>query len=359
MELNFFDNYVLAAVVEEIVPRKGFFKDRYFPTGAGDIFAADKVLTEYRKGDRQMAAFVADRVGGIPLERRGYTVRELQPAKIALSRALTIDDLKKRGFGEAIMPGSTQAQRAYQLLSEDLSDMEKRIALREEWMCAQVMINNSCTMQTYIDADTQGDTEYVGFYDTQASEHIYTIAQANRWDTANGDIRSDVRNMCRMLSKRGLPAADLVCGTHVADVILRDDELRGMLETTSNINIGSINETLSAYEGVVYMGMINFAGFRLNVFSVDEVYVDGSGQEQTMFPATSVMVTAPGCGHMMYGQITQIDFGSTDYTTHVASRVSKLIVDQPNDTRRLQLATRPLAAPKAYCPYIYAANAVS
>lgn len=43
--LNFFDNIILAAAVEEVVPAVGFFKDRYFPTGAGDIFKADKVIT--------------------------------------------------------------------------------------------------------------------------------------------------------------------------------------------------------------------------------------------------------------------------------------------------------------------------
>lgn len=51
-ELNFFDTYVLMAIAEEIVPQQTFFRDRYFPTGERDIFACDKVLTEYRKGDR-------------------------------------------------------------------------------------------------------------------------------------------------------------------------------------------------------------------------------------------------------------------------------------------------------------------
>ena len=44
--LNFFDTYILMAVTEEMVPRASFFRDRYFPTGEGDIFAADRVLTE-------------------------------------------------------------------------------------------------------------------------------------------------------------------------------------------------------------------------------------------------------------------------------------------------------------------------
>ena len=67
----------------------------------------------------------------------------------------------------------------------------------------------------------------------------------------------------------------------------------------------------------------------------------------------------PDCGHMMYGQITQIDYGSTDFSTYVAKRVPKFVLDQPNDRRKLRLAARPLAAPKNYCPYIYAANVVA
>lgn len=150
-ELNFFDTYILMAIVEEIVPKQTFFKDRYFPTGDDDIFASDKVLTEYRNGDRKMAAFVSSRAGDIPMERRGFEIHEYQPAFIAPSRLLTQDDLRKRGFGEAIYANSTPAQRAARLQRDDLSDMDIRITRREEWMAVQTMINNSCTMQSYID----------------------------------------------------------------------------------------------------------------------------------------------------------------------------------------------------------------
>ena len=61
---------------------------------------------------------------------------------------------------------------------------------------------------------------------------------------------------------------------------------------------------------------------------------------------------------MMYGQITQIDYGSDDFSSHAAPRVPKFVLDQPNDMRKLRLAARPLAAPKNYCPYIVASNVV-
>lgn len=44
--LDFFSSYVLAAIVKEVVPNTSFFRDRYFPTGEGDIIGADKVLCE-------------------------------------------------------------------------------------------------------------------------------------------------------------------------------------------------------------------------------------------------------------------------------------------------------------------------
>lgn len=353
--LNLFDTYVLMAITEEIVPQPTFFRDRYFPTGADDIFAADKVLTEYMKGDRKMASFVSNRAGDIPMERTGYEIHEYQPAMIAPSRLLTLDELQKRGFGEALYANSTPAERAARLQLRDLTDMDRRIVRREEWMCAQTMINNACTMLTYVDAKTEGETLYVKFFDG-ASDHTFTPAA--KW-TSFAVMKGDVIAMCRKLSKRGLRAEDLVLGTDVASAVLEFSDLQKLLDKNSGISTGHIEEELSQYEGVVFMGVVNFGGFKLNLISVDETYVDSSNTEQRYFPSTSAMVSAPDCGHLMYGQITQIDYGSDTYTSHADIRVPKFMVDQPNDERKLRLATRPLAAPHNYCPYIYAASVVS
>ncbi len=353
--LNFFDNYILMAIAEEIVPTQTFFRDRYFPTGEGDVFAADKVLTEYRRGDRKMAAFVSPRAGDIPMDRVGYEIHEYQPAYIAPSRSLTADELKKRGFGEALYPGMQPAQRAARLLKQDMEDMDKRIERREEWMCAQVMINNACEMQEYIDGKTKGEKKYVKFFDS-ASEHSFTPAA--KWNAATGNFFGDVRAMAQLLSRRGLPAADLVLGIDAADAVLELEKVQRLLDKNSGIMIGQIEQQLSPYHGVTYMGTLNFGGHKLNLISVDETYEDEDGQEKGYFPATAAMVTAPGCGHLMYGQITQIDYGSTEFTDHAGRRVPKFILDQDHDSRKLRLGARPLAAPKNYCPYIFAGNVV-
>ncbi len=65
------------------------------------------------------------------------------------------------------------------------------------------MINNACTMQTYIDDKTEGEKLYVKFFD-DASDHTYTVA--TKWNATGGDFFGDVKAMCRKLSKRGLRA---------------------------------------------------------------------------------------------------------------------------------------------------------
>ncbi len=356
--LNFFDTYTMIAIQEETTPKASFFRDRYFTTGAGDVFASDKVLAEYRKGDRRMAPFVSQRVGDIPLDRRGYTVHEYEPAYIAPSRVLTMDDLKKRGFGEALYANSTPAQRAARLLRDDLTDLESFIARREEWMCAQTMIHNACEMQTYVDATTTGEKLYVCFYDGEVSEHTFTVS--DKWDADGGNYRFDIRAMCRMLSMRGLPATDLLLGTEVADFLLEDKHTAELLDKNSGIYFGNgLREQLTAYDGVTFLGVLNFGGHNLNVFSVDERYLDDDGKDKPILDPRDVIVTAPNCGHLMYGQISQIDYGATEPATYTARRVPKLEVDQPGDVRKLRLATRPLAAPRNYCPYVYAKDVIN
>lgn len=351
--LDFQSTYILMAILEEVVPETFFFKDRYFPTEKGDIFDADKVLTEYRKGDRQMAAFVSPRIGDIPVDRSSYEIHEYQPARIAPSRLLTLDDLNKRGFGEAIYPGSTEAERAARLIKDDLQTLEMRIQRREEWMASQTMIKNACTMQEYVDAKTKGDTLYVKFFN-EATEHTYTVA--NLWNSAEGNFFSDVKQMCKMLSKRGLPAADLVLGSQVAEAVLDNQKVRELLDKSLAINVGEINQTI-AYPGVTRMGTLNFGGHKLTLWDVNESYEDENGDDTLFFPATSAMVTFPKCGHMMYGRVTQMN-PQKEYVTFAAKRVTKFMANEETETRKLRLTARPLAAPQNYCPYIYAPNVV-
>lgn len=354
--LDIFSSYTMMATLELVKPETLFFSTRYFPTGAGDIFNSDKVLVEYTKGDRKMAPFVSERIGAIPVERNGYKIKEFAPAHIGVSRSLTVDDLKKRGFGEALYSNTKPAERALRMQLEDMVTLNKRISRREEWMSAQTMINNFCKMQEMIDAETKGEVRYVKFYDGENSEHTYTVA--NKWNSKGANIIGDVYAMCEILAGRGLNATDLVVGSDVTDVFYNDEKLARMLDKNSGINIGTINERI-VYPGVSQIGPLNFKGHWLTIYVVSSTYEDEKGVTTPYFPKTAAMVTYKKCGHTMYGRIDQMPYGSIDFKSIAAKRVPKLIVDNANDTRSLRLKARPLTAPKTYCPYIYAADVVS
>lgn len=357
MPINLFDSYHLAAIADEIVPATTFFKDRYFPTGAGDIFSQNKVLTEYRKGDRKLAAVVTPRTGDIPIERRGYSLMEYEPVMVAPSRLLTVDELERRGFGEALYADTDTAVRAARLILEDMQDMERRIARREEQMCSMLMQENSMILTPMIDEDTKDEEVTIAFYDQEeGSDHEFIVQTP--WNAAGGNHFGDVRAMCRLLASRGLTAADLVLGVDAADAILEDEVMLKRLNTTSGIDIGTIEQELSAYDGVAFMGRLNYSGFKLNLISVEETYEADDGTTKHYFPTDAAMVTAPGCGHTMYGSIMQIDYGDSIQTKHTGVRIPKLTVDQAKDTRKMSLRSRPLPAPRNYCPYIIAKNVV-
>lgn len=356
MPFDIHNTYQLLALMEEITPVPSFFRDRYFPTGAGDLFATDQVITEYMEAGRKMAAFVAPRVGDIPVERGTYEINTYSPPKIAPSRVLTIDDLAKKGFGEMPFAGLKPDQRAARIVLQDLTDLERFIRFREEWIAAQAIISNGFEAMAYADEDTAVDKFDLKFYNELTSGHIY--AGSGTWSTF-ADMEADVFAMCNDLAEHGLPAQDLILGGTAAATILGFSGLADRLNKTSGIITGEIDQKLTNYPGVILMGQLNFSGYVLDVWNVLETYTADNGTTTAYFPAKAAAVTAPNAGHMLYGAVTQIDRGAENFSTIAATRVPKLIVDDDNDTRKLRLTSKPLPMPRNKNPWRYFAQAVS
>ena len=352
--IDLFDTYTMMGMVSTIVPPPTFFRDRYFPTGAGDLFSTNKVLLEYEDGNQKMACFVADKAGDIPVARDEYDVMEFIPPRIAPSRLLTVDQLQERGFGEALFSGVTPAERAQRMHLKDLTDLDARIIRREEWMCAQVLINNGCDVVEYADNQTIGRTRRLKFYEGATSDHIYTVSV--KWNATGGDFFGDVAAMCKDLASRGLAAADLVLGG-TAGAAIRNLEAVQKLLDNRRMEYGTMRPKIE-YPGVAWMGQLNFDGFLLDIFSVYETYENDAGQGVPYFPAKSALVTAPSCGRLLYGAITQLE-DDGQFHTHTGKRIPKFVPDKDKDTRKIRLGARPLPVPRNKLPFMYAANVVT
>ena len=354
MAFNFYDTHTLLASVQQLPPLHTFLLDRYFPTNAAsDVFATTDVLVEYKKGSKKASPFVAPRKGGITVLREGYTMKRFTPSYIAPKRTLTIDDLKKRGFGEALYSQLTPEQRQGVIMLGDIDELRAMNMRRKEAMAAEVIFTNGCIMDEYVDDLNSFEEREVRYYDGESNPAVYTPA-AN-WDTTEASgkqIINDVAAMISMLTSRGLPATEVLVAPDVADVILANEWIIKLLDNR-NYQIGGVNpETLPA--GASKIARLNIKGRMIDFLCYEDTYTEVDGTVKQFIPAGKIAVTAPAAGRTVYGAITQMEQADGEFHTHTGMDVPKYISDVAHDVREVRLATAPLCMPNNENPFITA-----
>lgn len=342
MALNIFETHNLLMAVQELSPVTTFLRDRYFPTNdATDIFSTNDVLVEYRDGNKKLAPFVAPRKGGVTILRNGYHMERFTPPNIAPRRILTLDDLNKKGFGEALFSKLTPAQRQAVMLIKDLEEMGELITRREEAMAAETLLNNGCVMKHIADDIDLADEREIRFYEGDSNPAVYTPAAT--WDDAEAKIIDDIAAMIRILTARGLPATDLIVAPDVAAILLRNAEIKEMLDIR-HYNLGGVDPALLP-SGAAKIARLNIYGRMIDVLSYDETYEDGDKNTKQFIPSGHTVLTAPACGRTLYGAVSQVEQTDGEFHTYAARRVPKYISSADNNTRTITLTSCPLLIP--------------
>ena len=351
MPFNFFETHTLLMAVERLTPANSFLRDRYFPTNvASDVFATDDVLVEYKDGSKKLAPFVAPRKGGVTILRNGYHMERYTPPFVAPKRALSYDDLSKRGFGEALYTQLTPAQRQQTLILKDADELGEFITRREELMAAETMLTNGCIMKHIADDATEGDEMEIRFYNGDSNPAAYTPAV--KWSEAGAHIMDDLKAMIRMLTSKGLRASELVCSPDVADAIIKNEEIQKFLDNR-RYEIGNVQpETLAP--GAAIMAKLNVGGRVISIISYDETYTDDNGNDVQYIPEGKCILTAPACGRTLYGAVTQVEQADGEFHTYAGKRVPKYLSNAEGNTRSLTISSRPLLIPNHKNPFIVA-----
>lgn len=342
MSFNFYDTHTLLLSVQQLKPATSFLRDRYFPTNdATDIFATNDVLVEYKDGSKKLAPFVAPRKGGVNILRSGYTMERFTPPFVAPKRSLSIDDLNKRGFGEALYSQLTPEQRQQVLLLKDADEMSGFITRREEAMAAEIMLTNGCVMKHIADDVAEGDEQIILFYTGDANPAQYV--PAIKWDAEDADIEGDLGAMIRMLTSKGLHASELVCSPDVADAIVNNKKIQEKLNNR-RYEVGEVKpEMLPA--GAAIVARLNILGRIISVISYDETYTDDTGADKLYIPAGKCVLTAPAAGRTAYGAVSQVEQADGQFHTYAAKRVPKYLASAEGNTRSLTISSCPLLMP--------------
>lgn len=354
MAFNFYDTHHLLASVQQLPPLHTFLLDRYFPTNAAsDIFATTDVLVEYKKGSKKAAPFVAPRKGGIAILREGYTMKRFTPSYIAPKRTLTIDDLQKRGFGEALYSNLTPEQRQGVLILGDMDELRGMNKRRKEAMAAEVIFTNACKMDEYVDDFNNFEEKEVRYYEGESNPAVYTPSAT--WDTTEASgkqIINDVAAMGYMLTSRGLPFTEVLVAPDVADVILSNEWILKLLDNR-NYMIGGVDpETLPS--GVAKIARLNIKGRMIDFLSYEDTYTEIDGTVKPFIPAGTIAAAAPAAGRTVYGAVTQLEQADGEFHTYAGTDVPKYLSDATHNVREVTLTTAPLCIPNNENPFISA-----
>lgn len=351
MNLDMLNTHTLLASVEQTPPLHTFLRDRFFPTANGDIFSTHDVLVEYKDGTQVVAPIVAPRKGGVTVLRDGYEVKQYEPAYIAPRRALTVDDLEKRQFGEALYSNMPPAQRALAITTLDMQELSDMITRREEQMCAEVMQTNKLSLVQIADDKETGEPWDMAFYSEGTNPATYTPT-AN-WSTTSTTILGDIKAMIGMLVTRGLGATDLIVGADVADILINNAAFKELLDIR-RYELGNVDPA-ELPSGAARLMTLNVYGRMINVFSYDEQYTDfATGETKPYIDPKNVILTAPGAGRIAYGAVTQMEETDRDFHTYTGKRIPKVLTNAEGETRTITLKSRPIVMPKAKNPFIVA-----
>jgi hypothetical protein len=277
-----------------------------------------------------MAPFVAPRVGGIVMDRQGFETRTLKFPKIAPERVLTKDDLATRAMGEAVYSQRTPADRAQELLANDLLELDEYITRREEWMCRETLYNGKIIIS--------GD----GF--EQQVDYNFTnkevLSGAALWTASTSKPLQDLKRWRKaVIQKTGKAPNICVMASDVADVFIENDEVKALLDKF-RYSIMTVEPSIQS-PAITYIGKI--ASLGLEIYTYDEWYIDDEGAEQPMVPAGTVLLGSRGMNRQLYGAVTQMDNGQ--FVTYEGRRVPKSWVDEQNEVRKLRLTSRHLCVP--------------
>ena len=342
MSINIYQTKTMLAAVKQMAPATSFLRDRYFPTGAGDLFPTDEVLVEFKDATgHKMAPVVLPRKGSVSVEREGYITEKMTPVLIAPCRPLTIDDLNKKGFGENLFSDRTPAERQAEILVQDLADFDEMITTREEQIAAQCIFNNGYVLKQYADKYGNEGKEYeLRFYGADGNSAVY--APSSLWSETDADIQGDLYQMIRMLTTKGNNASEVLLGSDVADTLLKNATIQKLMDL-ARYNVGEI-APVELPQGAARLGRLNIRGRVIDLLTYDGTYIDEAGEVKSFVPANKIAVTAPGAGRGLYGAVTQMEQSDGQWHSYMGRRVPRYWSEK--DGRELTVSSRPLFVPK-------------
>lgn len=350
--VQLFETYFLLESLVKIPSVSTFVRDTFFPNR---IYSPqENVMVDFRKLSRIMAPLVPEDAGHTIVQRQNFQTQVYNTPFIAPTRQLSVKDLRDRLPGDTPFTVKTPVQRAAELITLDMVELDKLITRREEWMAVQAILtgqiplvwkdpNSGNTLTQLIDYTGGGQRPGV---------NTVTLGASAKWDQTTSNPLGDLLTFYFLTLKVSALAPNILILDPVAWNLFylnaNVEKVFYSFRGDSGNEIGVVKpEVMNS--AVTYAGRLRYPP--LDVYVYNEWYVqDNSTTETTMFPArTAVIGSTESRNSVFYGAVTQLEGdgqgGSAEFTYADVPRVPKVWGDIDHDRRWMRLASRPLPVP--------------
>lgn len=329
MPIDIFEPRTMLKFVERMSRPNTFLRDTFFKIR--EYSTTDKVDVDIKKGNRKIAPYVHEKIGGKLVENSGFKTETFAPPLVAPFKITTAADIQKRSMGENIYSTKTPDERAAEKLVKDLAELEEMITRREEVMCSQALFEGKITVQG------EGLDYVIDFNFTNKE----TLSGTDLWTDPASDPIADLKRYQRTVQQKGHVTADIVImSADVVDTFINNAKVKDILNIR-NLKVGEVNTEVLP-NGVTYIGQIPGVG---KIYEYNEYYLAEDGNMKPIVPeGTVTLLSTTAEFSMAYASITIIKDSS--YVTFETERVPDTWTKKGPDRQFIALNSKPLPIPK-------------
>lgn len=341
MPANFdlFSTAVMLRAVEQMPRVYTFIADTFAEDGGN--CEDERAMYDYRKGAQMgMAPFVVPGTGGVPINRDGYEMRQIQFSTLAPERVVTLEDVSSRMFGEAVTGAMTPEQRSKRVIARDLVELRTLVQNRRNWMAREVLLKGKLAIRRYTKDGVEKEASMIADF---GFTNYYVPATA--WDQPGARINYDMESVYDMVFD-GLGDVDIiVMGAGVFESMMNNSDFCKTLDM-DRVYMGEI-ATRYAGQGVRYRGT-NTDGVKMISYSGH--FINDNRQKEFLIPPGYILVGSSRKKpiKLMHGPIQKVQGQDENAKIHtyIKKEVPFRIGDSGSDSISTRLVSRPTVMPE-------------
>lgn len=291
MSLNVLSTQTLLQISAQMDSFTPFFLQKFFSSVV--TFSTEEIAFDKIKRGIKLAPFVAPMASGKANRKRGGKLATFTPAYVKPTDNVNPNMLLKRRPGEVMGGSLTPENRRLAVKTQLLSDQERSIVHREEWMA----VNAVMTGKVIVEGE---DYETMEVDYGRSPENNVTLVGPAKWDTVNVETYDPTDDIDDWAERASGTIGALVFDKHGWRKFKSFKAVKDKLDNTQNNGESSLKLGPQLQQNVMFKGWFG----DLEVWVYVGKYENADGSEEYFMPANSLLLAPLATDDVMaYGAI--------------------------------------------------------